>query len=218
MATLSPVSLGTIISAGFLVLLIVRQLSLKRFVEGAALLKQPQRAFQLEFVICICAAILIIAYQNRFLHFPIENSGSMLIGCIVAGFFIGLDSSLVKERQVILKAVEMNRYEAQPIKYSPITRKFTLIAVTTFVFICLILILVFTRDIEWLANTAQDAESIMSAQLSVVYEILFIMGILMVLVINLIISYSRNLKLLFNNETVILEKVRKYKLQLNQVS
>jgi sigma-B regulation protein RsbU (phosphoserine phosphatase) len=209
MATLSPVSLGTIISAGFLVLLIVRQLSLKRFVEGAALLKQPQRAFQLEFVICICAAILIIAYQNRFLHFPIENSGSMLIGCIVAGFFIGLDSSLVKERQVILKAVEMNRYEAQPIKYSPITRKFTLIAVTTFVFICLILILVFTRDIEWLANTAQDAESIMSAQLSVVYEILFIMGILMVLVINLIISYSRNLKLLFNNETVILEKVRK---------
>ena len=208
MATLSPVYLGTIIALGFLVLLIIRQLSVKKFVDGAAILERPKRAFLLEFFICICASILIIAYQNRVLHFPIQNTGSLFIGCIIAGFFIGINSSLTKEREVILNAVKQGEYGARPIKFSPITRKFTLIAATTFVFVCLILVMVFTRDIEWLANIAQDPESITSAQLSVTYEILFIMGVLMVLVINLILSYSENLKILFNNETLILEKVR----------
>ena len=208
MATLSPVYLGIIIAIGFFLLLIIRQLSIKKFVEGAASLKQPRRAFIFELFICICASILIITYQNIVLHFPLQNAGSILIGCIIAGFFIGIDSSLIKEREIILDAVKLGKYSAQPIQYSPITRKFTLIAVTTFFFVCLILILIFTRDIVWLANTAQDPESIMKAQVSVIYEILFIMGVLMVLVINLIISYSRNLKILFNNETRILEKVR----------
>lgn len=208
METLSPVYLGIIISGGFLSLVFIRQVSLKKFVESAVPFKQPKRAFLLEFSVCICASLLMAAYQNLVLHFPLQNTGSLLIGCIIVGFFIGLDSSLAKERQGILQAVETRDYGVQSIKFFPITRKFTLIAVTTFIFTFLILVMVFTRDIVWLANTVQDADSIMSAQLSVTYEILFIMGILMVFVINLIISYSKNLKLLFDNETVILEKVR----------
>lgn len=209
METLSPVYLGIIISIGFLSLLIIRQLSVKRFVGGAATLDQPKRAFLLELFICISASFLIIAYQNIVLHFPIKTTGSILFGCIVAGFFIGINSSLLIERKIILNAVKSGEYSARPIKYSPITRKFTLIAVTTFVFVCLVLVMVFTRDIEWLANTVQDAESIHSAKLSVTYEILFIMAVLTALVINLIVSYSKNLTILFNNETLILEKVRK---------
>ena len=208
MESLSPVYLGTIISVGFLALVLIRQFVLKKFVDGADSLKRPNRAFLLEFATCICAAILITGYQNLVLRFPLFSSGSLLIGCIIAGFFIGLDSSLAQERQAILQAIETRRYGNQAIKFFPITRKFTLIAVTTFVFTCLILVMVFTKDIEWLIDTAKDPESIMSAQLAVTYEILFIMGVLMVLVINLIISYSKNLKLLFDNETVILEKVR----------
>ncbi len=209
METLSPVYLGIIISMGFLSLLVIRQLSLKRFVQNASSLVKPRRAFLLEMGICISAAFLIIAYQFFVLHFPIGTSGSMLIGCIIAGFFIGINSALYQEREVILEALRLGNYGARSIKYSPISRKFTFIAATTFVFVCLILIMVFTRDIEWLINTVQDPEAITSAQLSVTYEILFIMGVLTVLVINLIFSYSRNLTILFNNETLILEKVRR---------
>jgi sigma-B regulation protein RsbU (phosphoserine phosphatase) len=97
----------------------------------------------------------------------------------------------------------------QSIRFFPMTRKFTLFAVTTFIFVSLILVMVFVRDVEWLAKTTQNADSIISAQLSVTYEILFIMSVLMILTINLILSYSKNLKLLFNNETHILEKVKK---------
>ncbi len=208
MAALSPVYLGTIIAIGFLTLLILRQLLIKRLVDNAEPFEQPKRAFLLEFFICICAAFLIIAYENRVLHFPLESTVSLLIGCIIAGFFIGINSSLIKEREVISNAAKSGAYGFRSIKYSPITLKFTLIAATTFVFVCLVLIMVFSRDVVWLANTAQDADSILSAQMSVIYEVLFIMGVLMILIFNLIISYSQNLKILFKNQTVILEKVR----------
>ena len=87
------------------------------------------------------------------------------------------------------------------------TRKFSFVALITALFVALVLILVFTRDIVWLSKIGQDAASIAHAQMSVTTEIFFIMAILMVLVVNLIISYSRNLKLLFNNETLVLEQV-----------
>ncbi|MCG6930729.1 MAG: SpoIIE family protein phosphatase [Desulfofustis sp.] len=208
MASLSPVHLGIIIGSGFLVLLVFRQLLIKKVIESADPDEQPRRMFFLEMFICICAAMLIIAYQSMILHFPLLSNLSLLIGCIIAGFFIGINSFLIKERAAIVNAMKIGQYSGRPIKYSPITLKFTLIAGTTFVFVCIVLVMVFSRDVEWLANTAADEESIASAQLSVIYEILFIMTVLMIMIFNLIIAYSRNLKLLFNNETGVLEKVR----------
>jgi sigma-B regulation protein RsbU (phosphoserine phosphatase) len=45
------------------------------------------------------------------------------------------------------------------------------------------------------------------AKRSVMIEIFFIMAILLAMIVNLIISYSKNLKILFNSETNILERV-----------
>jgi sigma-B regulation protein RsbU (phosphoserine phosphatase) len=77
----------------------------------------------------------------------------------------------------------------------------------TTLFVALVLAMVFARDIVWLSKIGQDEASIVKAQLSVTYEIFFIMAVLMILVVNLIISFSSNLKLLFNNETRVLEQV-----------
>ena len=95
METLSPVLLGINISVGFLSLLLIRQLSLKRFVDGAEPFQRAKRAFLLELIICISAAILIIAYQNLVFQFPLSSGGSLLIGCFIAGFFIGLDALMI---------------------------------------------------------------------------------------------------------------------------
>lgn len=207
MATLSPVNLGIIIFLGFLPFLLSRNFLINRFVLSADPATQPKRAFILDFVICCTAAILINSFDFFVLGFPLVSTGTFLIGCIIAGFFIGLEASLFQERQVIRSALENNMEASLPKRLFSMTRKFTLIAITTSVFVSLVLILIFTRDVEWLAKTAQDSESIANAQLSVITEIFFIMSVLMVLIINLIFSYSKNLRLLFNNETMILEKV-----------
>ncbi|UCE55627.1 MAG: hypothetical protein JSV31_09325 [Desulfobacterales bacterium] len=86
------------------------------------------------------------------------------------------------------------------------TRKFSLVALTATIFVSLVLILVFSRDIIWLSSIEQNESALFQAQLSVAYEVFFIMAVLLALVVNLIISYSRNLKLLFKNQTTVLDK------------
>lgn len=209
MATLSPVNLGIIITAGFLPPLLGRAVAAKKFIDNTEPTMRPKRAFILEVTVCLSGALLVNGYNYLVLGFPVYSLTSFSIGCIIAGFFIGLDSSLGRERQTILQAMEEGEGTILPTRFFSLSRKYALVAGTTSVLVALVLIMVFVRDVEWLVQTAQDQDSIMKAQLSVIYEILFIMGVLMLLITNLIFSYSKNLKLLFNNQTHILEKVKK---------
>ncbi len=201
--------LGIIILIGFLSVLLARPFLHKTFVTSVADISQPARAFFLDFGICFIAGLLINGYDSIILEIPVPYLASLMIGCIIAGFFIGLDSSLTQEREIILQATAKDEFSSLPKRLFPMTRKLTFVAVTTSFLVSLVLILVFIRDVEWLTQTAQSQDSIRAAQLSVSYEIFFIMTILMVLVVNLIFSSSRNLKLLFDNETRVLEQVRK---------
>lgn len=208
MATLSPVKLGTIIVLGFLPFLLVRYFIVQRFVTPAESGEQPSRAFILDFSICIAASVLINSYNFFVLDFPVYSLTSFTIGCLIAGFFIGLDSSLAQERRIIFSAIEQSTNIPLPTRIFPITRKYMLVAGTTTLFVALVLIMVFVRDVDWLVRTSLDETSMKNARLSVLIEILFIMGILMILIANLILSYSKNLKLLFDNQTRVLERVR----------
>jgi len=168
---------------------------------------QPRRIFILELSLCFAAGILINIYDFFIYRVPLSSVASMFIGCIIAGFFIGLDSALAQEQKIILKTPQEEATSPLPKRLFPITRRFTFVAITASIFVSFVLILVFTQDIDWLTQTAQDEESIRAAQLSVTSEVLFIMAVLMVLIVNLIFAYSRNLKLLFNNQTRVLEQV-----------
>lgn len=208
MASLSPVKLGIIILSCFLPLLLFRAKLVRYWIDGAPNAFQPRRAFLLDFLICLLASTLVNSYNYLVLSFPIGSLPSFTIGCIIAGFFIGIESSLAQEREVIHRALENNVDLPLPTKIFSLTRKFTLVAGTATLLVSIVLILVFVRDIEWLVRTTLDKASMNNARLSVLAEILFIMGVLMALIINLILSYSKNINLLFSNQTRILEQVR----------
>lgn len=208
MATMSPVHLGTVIFAAFLPLVVLRHLLVKHYMRNASLIRQPGRAFILEFGICLALALLVNLYNYAVMDFPPYSLLSFFIGCGIAGFFIGLDSSLTRERLIILEAMEGRDDSRLPKSFSSLSRRYAVVAGATTVLVGLVLIMVFVRDIDWLMETSRDAESIMNARLSVIYEVLFIMAVLLILIMNLIVSYSKNLKLLFDNQTKVLEEVR----------
>ncbi|MBT8366363.1 MAG: SpoIIE family protein phosphatase [Deltaproteobacteria bacterium] len=176
-------------------------------VQRAPETSQPKHAFLLELGLCLSAGVLINTYNIIFYALPFTSSISMMIGCSVAGFFIGLDSALAQERKVITESISWAGTKPLPRRLFSMTRKFSFVALITTLFVALVLAMVFARDIVWLSKIGQEEASIVQAQLSVTLEIFFIMAVLMILVVNLIISYSRNLKLLFNNETRVLEQV-----------
>ena len=207
MATLPPVNLGAILFLSFLAVLALRKPIENRFVLSAAKTSQPERQFLMDLGLCLTAGMLAMAFNIAAFGFPIASGIKLMIGCAVAGFFLSLDTALARERIAIKNSIAGNQVLPPPGRLYSMTKKFSLVALATTIFVSIVIILVFTRDIVWLSKMEQNEAALLQAQLSVAYEVSFVFMVLLALVVNLIISYSRNLKLLFANETRILERV-----------
>jgi sigma-B regulation protein RsbU (phosphoserine phosphatase) len=201
------VKLGVILLIAFLIALACRVPAQRRYVRAATAILQPKRAFKLDLAVCLGAGLLAAGYNRLAFGFSLSSAGSIMIGCAIAGFFIGLDSALIWERQLIREAISRDPILTPPKRLFSITRKFSLVALVTVVVVSAVMAMVFARDIVWLTEIGKDTDSILKAQMSVVYEVFFIMAVLAALVVNLIIAFSRNLKLLFNTQTDVLERV-----------
>jgi phosphoserine phosphatase RsbU/P len=207
MAAMPPVKLGAILFVSYGLAFAARGPLVKWYVLPAVETNQPKRQFTLDFAISLMAGVLASIYNMGFLGFPLTSTLSLLIGCLMTGFFLGLDTALERERDIIGHVIAQKKMQRPPKRLYSMTRKFFLAALTSVLFFSIILILVFTRDIVWLTNLDTATTSLESAQMSIAYEVSFIMLVMLILIVNLIVSYSKNLKLLFSNETSVLERV-----------
>ena len=203
-----PVLLGVILLVAFLATLVLRRPLERTVVFAHPEPAQPKRQFLLDFFLCLAAGAAVIAYNNVVYGFPVVYSGSkVILGCTVAGFFLSMDTALARERTIIHNAISRDTAMPPPKRLYSMTRKFSLVAITATLFVSAIIGLIISGDISWLAEISQSGMSVAQAQQAVMYEVFFVMAVLLAWVVNLIFSYSRNLKLLFQNETTVLEKV-----------
>ena len=207
MATLPPVSLGAIIAGAFAVALVFRRPVEKMAVLGAEAPYQAKHQFWMDLGLCLMVGILAGAFNYLVHGFPLMSAISLWVGCGVAGFFIALDTALARERLVIREAVARDTTHVPSRRLYSMTRKFSMTAMAALILFGVVFVLVLTRDIVWLAALDEGPVALARAQRTVAYEVMFVMGVFFILVINLIVSYSQNLKLLFANETGVLERV-----------
>jgi sigma-B regulation protein RsbU (phosphoserine phosphatase) len=207
METLPPVHLGASILVAFLAALLLRWRLEHRFVVSQPQVAQPKRQFYFDIAMCLAAGSVVVVYNTVAYGFPAPSGIILLLGCTVVGFFLALDMALARERKVIHEALAEDSVLPPPKRLYSMTRKFSLVAFTATIFLSLVLGLLIARDVAWLAKIEQSGMPVMQAQLSVIGEVFFVMAVLLAEVANLIISYSKNLKLLFDNETNVLERV-----------
>lgn len=207
METMPPVLLGVSLLIPFMVALALHRFFESRLVVSRSLIVQPRKQFFLEFALCMAAGSVVVIYNTLAYGFPATSGLSLLLGCAVVGFFLGLDMALARERTVIQDTLSENRALPPPKRLYSITRKFSLVALITILFVSMVLGLVVARDVVWLSKIQESDISLTQAQLSVMREVFFVMVVLLAAIVNLIVSYSKNLKLLFQNETGVLEKV-----------
>lgn len=179
-----------------------------RFIDNIPAIKQSMAQFRMELALFFVAG-LVMAFILFFLYqFPLLQSGMKLVlGIFTVGIFAALDLSLARERTVIKAALAGSGPFEAPRKLSPLTRRFSLAATFILLLITGIIMLVLVRDIRWLAEQNLTMASIDMLGRSVLLEIVFVMGFLLLMVINLVFSYARNLRILFDNETGVLEGV-----------
>jgi phosphoserine phosphatase RsbU/P len=207
MESLPPVRLGINILAAFTLAFVLRFTTEGRWVESVGESQQPQRQFAFDLGFSLGAGLVAAALNMVLYRFPVLSTLSLVYGVLIYGFFIALDMALDRERRIILKALKTNAGMPPPKRLYSMTRRFSLVAVAAAVCLSVVNLAVIARDMSWLTQVGTDPAATRAAILSVTYEILFIMAVLLALVSNLIISYSRNLKLLFENETSVLERV-----------
>jgi len=207
MEALPPVHLGATILAVWLAIYLARPWIQRRTVLRAVPESQTRLQFCLDLALTLAAGAMG-GGVNRFLFgFPMGSAASLFLGTVVVGFFIAMDMALERERIVIGEARVGGGATRVPQRLFSMTGKFLLVASVTSFFVALILILVISRDFAWLAGIDRTSVSIAIARKSVMIEVIFIMVALLAMVLNLIVSYSRNLRLLFDNQTGVLERV-----------
>ena len=109
MAAMPPVKLGAILFVAYAAVLISRKPLIKQLVLSQAETLQPKRQFILDFSLSLMAGILASAYNMLALGFPAGSTLSLLIGCLMAGFFLALDTALERERKIIFQTLELKK-------------------------------------------------------------------------------------------------------------
>ena len=149
-------------------------------------------------------------YTALHLGFPYLHSGlKLLVGFATLGLFAAIDLALERERGVIHDALNRRIHLRPPHSLSPMTTMFAVLGSTVLLLVTAIIMLVVGSDIHWIVSdalvAAKDGGNM--ALRSVILDISYVMAVLLALLINLILSYARNLKLLFQNQTTALEQV-----------
>lgn len=180
----------------------------KRFVVPRRSCRRSLAQFRLELALYtaagFCSALIMLVLHD----FPLMQSGMKLVlGIFTVGVFAGLDAALWREQAVIREALAGGAIYDPPERFTPLTRRFSLVSVSVLLLVTVILLLVVFRDVQWLAGRLADRQSIRELGQAVFWEIVFVMGLLIAMVINLVLAYSRNLNLLFRNQTRVLERV-----------
>jgi response regulator RpfG family c-di-GMP phosphodiesterase len=187
-------------------LFFIRSRLIPRAVDRAPLETQCRNLFILEILLFLVGGKIVMLFNKAFFEFPLLISGAkMIVGSLALGFFAASDLALERERLIFR---ELQRTGAElPVKdrYFPLTGKFALTALSTLVFVSMIAFLVVYRDL-W-ALSFESEMNALGLKNVILVEVAFI-GIVFLLEIgNLILSFSKNLRLALHNENSTLTSV-----------
>lgn len=210
--SLDITSWSSLLAFIFVVAFVVRSLLLPRMVENAPHISQVKRQFLLEILLYISLALIVTFYNFFQYDFPIGSGLKVLVAMLTLGVFTAADLGLERERSLSLEFVNSGKMIIPHERYFPLTKKFTLLAVTIIITAVGIVFLVISKDLIWLASIEQN--NLSDARMAVMGELLFVGAAFLGEIINLIVSFSRNLNLFFNNENTTLASVSSGNLQV----
>ena len=188
--------------------LVARQVAGRRFVKACPRLNRSLCQFRVDMFMFFAAGLAISLFNVFAYSFPFVQSGlKVVVGYSTVGLFAAVDLALERERSIAQSIGAATVAPKPPADFYPMTRRFTLVSLVILLLVTAIMVLVVERDLAWFSQVSGQAESLSELHQAIIAEMVFVMVVLLALVVNLIYSYSRNLKLLFHNQTNVLEKV-----------
>lgn len=163
--------------------------------------------FVLEFLPFPVLGFGVAVFDSIYYGFPLVDSGlaSVLVGATLVGIFAAIDLSLEAERRIIVSLTKQARSLARGRRFFPLTRKFAVLASLLLLAMIIVVLMVLSHDLTDSMSFSTMMES-GRARVMLMLEMGFVMAVFLLIALDLIFSYSRNLRLLFENEIRALEK------------
>lgn len=202
----NPIEVAVSIDALLLLMFLARGPLYTAFVDSIPLTNQTMRVFFLELSALGAAAVVLSLYNIVVNDFPLASGLKILVGILAMGFFSSADLALERERYIADK-IERERVKIEPAtRFFPLTSKFAVFAASTMVLLTAVFMLLVNKDLDWLITVGRDIRP-HDARLAILKEFGFVLTVALVAVINLIISYRRNLNLFLTRQNSVLEQV-----------
>ncbi|MHA1598312.1 MAG: HD-GYP domain-containing protein [Alphaproteobacteria bacterium] len=203
--SLTPAQLVVPIVVAMVMQYFLRAPLIAKFVLTAPYHIQTMRTFTVEYGLFIASGVALTAFNTIVYGFPVGSGLKVIVGLATLGFFASLDLALESQRNLVDFFCRSGQRMQVDANYFPLTGKLGILAAVSIVFILAVVFLVIVKDLDWLKNVGTTV-TLKEAQLYILVEIVFVVGMILGHVLNVIYSYSRNLKGFLESENGVLSK------------
>jgi len=203
--SLSPLQLASPIFAAFGLQYLIRRPAVALATRDVRYRDRMMRVFAVEYGLFLIFGIVLAAFNAAVYGFPVGSGMKIVVGMAAFGFFAAIDLTLEWQRNLLVFFYRTGRQMHVDDNYVPLSGKFGAFASATVLFILAVMFLVINKDLDWLKDVG-DTIPLAEAQLSILAEVSFIIGIILIYVINVIVSYARNLRSFFDTENGVLQR------------
>lgn len=153
----------------------------------------------------------ILAFFNLFVHgFPLDSGGKILVLFLFGGFYISLDLALEREYRLGQSLASCGSDFPLSLRYWSVQKKFALFSIANLIILASVSLLLVYKDLRWIA---QNNPELTTAQIVIMVELIFVVGVIGSYIAHVIRQYSRNLDAVLQAENRGLRRVAEGNLQ-----
>jgi len=187
----------------FLFVALIKYLFEPIIIDRLDVLLRPRYQFFFDMSLYALVGLIVFILHNIFYMQPMLVAVKIIVGILIIGFFASIDNALTRERFWFNSGDHKTK---QDIKFSPLSSKLSLfMTVTVFIAMTLTSLVAFI-DLGYISqNTQLNNETMVHV---FVVDIFFIFGVILVLTLRLIHSFSLNLQHVFATQLSVLQNVQ----------
>lgn len=203
MASLSAFEVMGVVMGGFILITFMKVLLEPWLIDSAQPNERAARQFYVEILLYVIAGAWITLFTLLVLEFPISAGNKLVVGCLAFGTFAAIDLAILRERQTFNEIgyrVDTSR------KTVSITKKIFIAFCFIVSFTSIIMAMMVVSEVDYMVS---NMKTISSDHLwkNVTVDILFVVGMVLLLSLQVIRSYSENLRQLFAMQISALQQV-----------
>jgi HD-GYP domain-containing protein (c-di-GMP phosphodiesterase class II) len=176
------------------------------FVTPKPLCEQSTRSFKLDLALFLLTATALMFYNMITYDFPMVSGLKIMVGLGSLGFFAATDMALKQERIVARVIAESGQFLDPEEGYFPLTTKIALFATVSITLVIGIFMLLVNKDLSWLVEVGNTID-LDEARVAIIKEFLFVFVVIFPHTLNIILSYSKNLRGFFGTQNGLMQSV-----------